>query len=77
MPRGPITYHVVPVSEGGWAVRRGGASRASNLCPTKLEAVQRGRELSRRARAELRIHNRDGKIASSDSHGGDPFPPRG
>lgn len=77
MPRGPKTYHVVPVREGGWATRRGGASRASNLYSTKAEAIQRGRELSRRNGAELRVHNKDGKIASSDSHGGDPFPPRG
>jgi hypothetical protein len=30
-----------------------------------------------RPKTELRIHNKDGRIASSDSHGGDPFPPKG
>jgi hypothetical protein len=26
---------------------------------------------------ELRIHNKDGRIGQSDSHGGDPYPPKG
>lgn len=77
MPRGPKTHHVVPRPEGGWNVKRGGGSRASGHFRTKAEAVQRGRELSRRQGTELRIHNKDGRIARSDSHGGDPYPPRG
>ncbi|MCC0050129.1 MAG: DUF2188 domain-containing protein, partial [Rhodobiaceae bacterium] len=34
--------------------------------------VQRAREISRNADTELKIHNRDGRIAQSDSHGNDP-----
>jgi hypothetical protein len=33
--------------------------------------------VSRSQGTELRIHNRDGRIAQSDSHGRDPNPPRG
>lgn len=73
---GPPTHHVVP-RQDGWAVERGGASRASELFGTKAAAVERGREISRSAHTELRIHNRDGRIAGSDSHGNDPFPPKG
>ena len=73
---GPPTHHVVPRADG-WAVQRGGAGRASGLFDTKASAVERGREISRNAGTELRIHNRDGRIASSDSHGHDPFPPKG
>lgn len=73
---GPPTHHVVP-RQDGWAVERGGASRASGLFDTKASAVERAREISRNAHTELRIHNRDGRIASSDSHGNDPFPPKG
>lgn len=77
MKRGPDTHHVVPNSDGGWDVKRGGADRASSHHDTKREAVARAREISRRQRTELRIHNKDGRIADSDSHGNDPFPPRG
>jgi hypothetical protein len=58
-------------------VKRGGGQRASAHFDTKAEAVDRGREISRNQGTELRIHNRDGRIGSSDSHGNDPNPPRG
>lgn len=77
MTKGPKSHHVVPNPNGGWDVRRGGAGRASGHFDTKAEAVERGREISRNQATELRIHNRDGRIASSDSHGNDPNPPRG
>ena len=31
MSKGPKTHHVVPNSDGGWDVKRGGAGRASRL----------------------------------------------
>jgi len=77
MPKGPKTHHIVPNSGGGWDVRRGGASRASSHHETKREAVDAGRKVSRAQGTELRIHNKDGRIAGSDSHGGDPYPPKG
>lgn len=76
MAVGPKSHHVVPRPSGGWDVERGGSKRASGHFDTKAEAVERGREISRRQGSELRIHNRDGRIAASDSHGGDPNPPR-
>lgn len=66
------TTHVVPAPDGGWNVKRGGASRASGHFDTKQQAVDRAREISRNAQSELKIHNQDGKIAQSDSHGNDP-----
>lgn len=77
MPKGPKTHHVVPNPKGGWDVKRGGASRASSHHERKREAIDAGRSVSRNQGTEFRIHNRDGKIASSDSHGSDPFPPKG
>ena len=72
------THHVVPNSSGdGWAVKRGGASRASKLFDTKKEAEQAGREISRNQKTEFVIHGKDGKIQRSDSHGNDPYPPKG
>lgn len=75
--RGPDTHHVVPNPGGGWDVKRGGSERASGHFDTKQQAVDQGRSISRNQGTELRIHNRDGRIAQSDSHGGDKFPPRG
>ena len=70
--RGPDTHHVIPNPEGGWDVRRGGAERASGHFDAKAEAIDRGREISQNAGTEFRIHNRDGRIGQSDSHGHDP-----
>ncbi len=75
--KGPETHHVVPNPKGGWDVKRGGAERASSHHETKQGSVDHGREVSRAQSTEFRIHNKDGKISSSDSHGGDPNPPKG
>jgi len=76
MSKRPYSHHIVPNPDGGWDVKRGGAGRASGHFDTKQEAVDRGREISRNQGTELRIHNRDGRIARSDSHGHDPYPPK-
>lgn len=74
---GRKTHHVVPNPSGGWAVRRGGSERASVLTDTKQEAVDLGREISRNQHSEFVIHDKHGVIRQSDSHGNDPYPPRG
>ena len=75
--KGSGTHHVVPHHGGGWDVRRGSADRASGHFDRKQDAIDRGREISRNAGTELEFHNRDGQIGQSDSHGNDPFPPKG
>lgn len=77
MTKGPKSHHVVPHHGGGWDVKKGGASRASSHHETKAEAIAAGRAVSITQHTELRIHNRNGQIASSDSHGYDPYPPKG
>jgi hypothetical protein len=74
---GPSTHHVVPNPNGGWEVKRGGGKRSSGHFETKQEAVDYGRQVSRNQETELRIHNKNGQIAQSDSHGHDPYPPKG
>jgi len=69
-------HHIVPNTAGGWDIKSDGAKRSSGHFDTKREAEQRGREISRNQRTELVIHNRDGKISNSDSHGNDPYPPK-
>lgn len=71
------THHVVPSSNGGWNVKKGGAERASGHFDRKIDAINFGRTVSQNQGSEFLIHNRNGRIAQSDSHGHDPFPPRG
>lgn len=70
------THHVVPSPKGGWDVRRGDSERASGHFEKKVDAIDTGREISRNQKTELVIHNKDGKISQSDSHGNDPCPPK-
>lgn len=74
--RGPDSHHIVPNPDGGWDIKKGGAKRSSGHFDRKADAVDKGREISRNQGTELRIHNKDGKIAKSDSHGNDPHPPK-
>ena len=71
------SHHIVPNPDGGWDVKRSGGQRSSGHWDTKAEAVNAGRQISRNQGTELVIHGKDGKIQSSDSHGNDPFPPKG
>lgn len=77
MTKGPKTHHVVPNPNGGWDVKKGGSKRASSHHSTKQDAISAGRKISQNQRTEFRIHNKDGRIAQSVSHGRDPFPPKG
>lgn len=70
-------HHVVPNPNGGWDVKRNGADRASVHTDTKQEAIDRGRIISRNQDTEFIVHNKNGRISGSDSHGNDPFPPKG
>lgn len=68
--------HVVPHPEG-WAVRPEGGKKVTSVHDNQREAIDRGREIARNQGSELLIHGRDGRIRQRDSHGRDPFPPRG
>lgn len=70
------SHHVVPNSNGGWDVKKGGAQRASIHTNTKAEAERAGREISRNQSSEFVIHGLNGRIQRSDSHGNDPNPPK-
>ena len=72
------SHHVVPNSDkGGWDVKKSGASRASVHTDNKQDAIDRAREISQNQGTEMTVHNKDGKIAWGDSHGNDPYPPKG
>ena len=69
-------HHVVPNPNGGWDIKRSGGERASAHADTKREAIDIGRTISQNQKTELVIHNKDGRISNSDSHGNDPCPPK-
>ncbi len=67
--------HVVPRGSE-WAVQREGATKPSKITDTKRDALEIGRQQAKRAKTELVIHGKDGKIQDSDSYGPDPCPPK-
>jgi uncharacterized protein YdaT len=72
----PKNQHVVPHANA-WAVRGEGNGRVTSIHETQRGAIDAGREIARHQHTERVIHGRDGKIRDKDSHGRDPFPPRG
>lgn len=66
------THRIMPHKDGGWQVKRDGGKRASHVTGTKAEAEKLGRAISRNQETEFTIHNKDGQMGSSDSHGNDP-----
>lgn len=69
--------HVTPHPDGGWQVKGAGNSRATVRTKTQSEAIDIARSISRNQGSELVIHRPNGRIRAKDSHGNDPFPPRG
>ena len=70
-------HHIVSDrSKREWKVERENSLRASGHYPTKHEAIDAARRMSKNQRSEMIIHDRNGVIRSADSHGKDPCPPR-
>lgn len=69
--------HVTSRSNGGWQVKGEGNSKATAITNTQKEAINIAREIARNQGSELVIHGKDGRIREKDSHGNDPFPPKG
>ena len=71
------THHVVPNKEkGGWDIKKGGVEKAIKHTERKQEAVDIARKISQNQKTELVIQKKDGTFQKSDSHGGDPCPPK-
>lgn len=68
--------HVVPHGNG-WAIRGAGNSKITRHTSTQKEAINIARTIYRNQGSELFIHGKDGRIRARDSHGNDPFPPKG
>lgn len=68
--------HVVPTN-GRWGVKGEGNTRMTSTFDRQSDAIAAARQISRNQGSELFIHGRNGQIRERDSHGKDPFPPRG
>lgn len=68
--------HVVP-TRGRWGIKGEGNSRLTSSFDRQSDAIAAARQISRNQSSELIIHGRNGQIRERDSHGNDPFPPRG
>ena len=71
------SHHVVPNKDGGWDIKKGGGQRSIKHYDKKSDAVSDARQISKNQNSELFIHGKDGTIQQKDSHGNDPFPPKG
>lgn len=77
MTKIPGSHHVVPNADGGWDVKKDGAYRSSGHFDKKQNGVNAVRKISQNQDTELYIHGKDAKIQNKDSHGNDPYPPKG
>jgi Uncharacterized protein conserved in bacteria (DUF2188) len=68
--------HVVP-HDGNWAVRGAGNQRVTSVHETQAAAERAAREIAQNNRSEVVIHRPNGEIRDKNSHGNDPFPPKG
>ena len=68
--------HVVP-TRGRWGIKGEGNSRLTSTFDRQSDAIAAAQQISRNQSSELIIHGRNGQIRERDSHGNDPFPPRG
>lgn len=70
------TQHVVPNSDGGWSVKKGGSTKATKNFDIKPDAVSFGKIVAKKQNAELVIHKKDGTLQNPNSYGKDPIPPK-
>ena len=69
--------HVTPHFNGGWQVKGAGNKCATVHTSTQSEAIKIARSIARKQASELVIHRPNGQIRAKNSHGNDPFPPKG
>ena len=68
--------HVVPVGDK-WGIKGEGNSRLTSTFDRQSDAIAAARQISRNQLSDLFFHDRNGQFRERDSHGNDPFPPRG
>jgi hypothetical protein len=61
----------------GFSVKEEGNPKYLIPPASQRSAISVARMLARNNRSELIVQSRSGRIRSKDSHGSDPFPPKG
>lgn len=69
--------HVTPHPDGGWQVKGAGNERATSRHDTQKDAIQAATTIAKNQESEVVIHRPNGQIRDKNSHGNDPYPPRG
>lgn len=70
---GRKVWHVVPNSDGGWAVKKEGAQRASGLYGSKDEAIAAAKNLAKNNMpSQIKIHREDGTFQTEHTYEKDP-----
>lgn len=64
-------------SDGKWAVKKSGSTKASSLHNTQENAWKETRRLARGVGSEAILKGKDGKIRARNSYGNDPYPQKG
>ncbi len=67
-----INQIFVSPAGGDWKVKVVGNQKASAICDTKAEAVERARGIAQNQHLELLVQNLDGTIGWRNSYGNDP-----
>ena len=70
------SQHVVP-REDQWAVCGAGAKKNTEHFDPKQDAMERAQEIAQNQHSELVVHGHNGKIQYKDSHGHNPYLPKG
>lgn len=65
------TQHVVKTASGGWALKKGGSSKATKIYQTQKEAISHGIEIAKSQKSEFYVHGEDGKILNKSSFSSD------
>lgn len=69
--------HVTPHPDGGWQVKGAGNDRATSRHDTQKEAIKVATVIAKNQQSEVVIHKQNGQIRDKNSHGNDPYPPKG
>ncbi len=65
--RGLSSQHIIQVNNG-WAVKKAGSSRLTQVLSTQKKAVAYGRKIARNNKVDLFIHKADGRIKNRETY---------
>ena len=68
--------HVLYRKDGMWEVKREHREKPSAVFEQQEKAIKEGRQMAKKDKVELVIHDSHNRIVDKDSYGNDPFPPR-